>query len=79
MRRCAKMRCENEARATVALRYADRTVWLRDLLPQRDPNLLDLCRGHADALNPPKGWATVDERNPVVGVEALAHAERYPA
>jgi hypothetical protein len=79
MRSCVKLRCENEAVATVALRYADRTVWLHDLLPQRDPNLLDLCRGHADALRPPLGWQTIDERSPVGTVETLAHAERYPA
>jgi hypothetical protein len=72
------MRCPEEPGATVALRYADKTVWVRDLLVDRDPNLLDLCAGHADALTPPRGWRVVDERAPVLSV-ALPQAERYPA
>lgn len=62
MRPCAKMRCEEPAAATVALRYAERVVWIRDLLPRRDPNLLDLCAGHADRLTPPLYWRRLDER-----------------
>jgi hypothetical protein len=50
MRQCAKMRCEEHAVATVALRYAERVVWIRDLLPQHDPNLLDLCVEHANEV-----------------------------
>jgi hypothetical protein len=78
MRRCVKLRCEEAASSTVAVRYADRTVWVRDLVPQHDPNLLDLCAGHADHLTPPLGWRTVDERRPVVSLE-LVEVERYPA
>jgi hypothetical protein len=62
MRQCAKMRCEERAAATVALRYAERVVWIRDLLPQHDPNLLDLCVAHADRLTPPLRWRLLDER-----------------
>jgi hypothetical protein len=62
MRQCAKMRCEERAVATVALRYAERVVWIRDLIPQRDPNLLDLCLDHADRLTPPLRWRLLDER-----------------
>jgi uncharacterized protein DUF3499 len=62
MRQCAKMRCEERAEATVALRYAERVVWIRDLLPQHDPNLLDLCISHANRLTPPLRWRLLDER-----------------
>lgn len=62
MRQCAKMRCEEPAAATVALRYAERVVWIRDLLSRHDPNLLDLCAGHADRLTPPLNWRRLDER-----------------
>lgn len=73
------MRCGEEPGATVALRYADRSVWVRDLLAERDPNLLDLCGKHADSLTPPRGWRILDERAPVRALGVLAHAERYPA
>jgi hypothetical protein len=62
MRQCVKMRCEERAVATVALRYAERVVWIRDLLPQHDPNLLDLCIEHANRLTPPLRWRLLDER-----------------
>jgi len=62
MRQCAKLRCEERAAATVALRYAERVVWIRDLIPRHDPNLLDLCADHADRLTPPLRWRLLDER-----------------
>ena len=49
MRTCAKMRCDAEPVATVSLRYAEREVAIGDLVPERDRNLLDLCREHVDA------------------------------
>ncbi len=48
--------------ATVALVYADREVVVTDLLPERDPNLLDLCDEHVGRMTPPVGWAVRDER-----------------
>jgi hypothetical protein len=42
--------------ATVALLYADRAVVVTDLLPERDPNLLDLCDEHLGRMTPPVGW-----------------------
>jgi hypothetical protein len=48
--------------ATVALRYDSREVLIRDLLEVRDPNLLDLCRMHAEKLTAPFGWQLHDER-----------------
>lgn len=66
MRKCAKMRCDLEAVTTVAVRYADRTVLIRQLASGRDPNLLDLCASHAEALTPPLKWRMVDERGSVL-------------
>ncbi len=63
MRTCGKMRCGNLAAATVALRYEDREVLVGDLLSKLDPNLLDLCRIHAERLVPPLGWHVKDQRS----------------
>ena len=85
MRQCAKMRCDERAAATVALRYAERVVWIRDLLPQHDPNLLDLCVEHANRLTPPLRWRLLDERRvdevPVAaeGAGPVTVADRLPA
>ena len=62
MRTCAKAGCGDHAEATVALAYADREVVLVDLLEELDPNLLELCRRHADRLSPPMGWRVTDHR-----------------
>jgi len=48
--------------ATAALRYRERVLWIGDLVPQRDPNLLDLCVAHADAITAPYRWRRLDER-----------------
>lgn len=63
-RSCAKGRCESRAVATVAVRYQLREVLMRDLIEERDPNLLDLCREHAEKLTAPFGWELRDERRP---------------
>ena len=57
------MRCGAELVATVALLYTDREVVLTALTPERDPNLLDLCRAHADRMTPPLGWSVTDRRS----------------
>jgi hypothetical protein len=31
-------------------------------VPERDPNLLDLCRDHVARLTPPIGWTVRDDR-----------------
>ena len=56
------MRCGSEPVATVALRYAEREVVVTDLAPERDPNLLDLCRDHVERMTPPLGWSVADRR-----------------
>ncbi|HTG46378.1 MAG TPA: DUF3499 family protein [Actinomycetota bacterium] len=65
MRACAKMRCGQEPIATISLGYAERRVVVADLLPERDPNLLDLCREHVERMTPPIGWTLEDRRTPV--------------
>ena len=50
MRSCAKMRCGNEPMATVSLVYTERQVVVVDLIPERDPNLLDLCDEHVGRM-----------------------------
>lgn len=62
MRACAKIRCSQEPVATVALSYTERDVVIVDLLPERDPNLLDLCREHVERMTPPVGWTVTDRR-----------------
>lgn len=62
MRTCAKMRCDAEPVATITLRYTEREVLVGDLLPERDPNLLDLCREHVERMTPPVGWIVHDRR-----------------
>lgn len=79
MRRCAKMRCEGDPAATVVLRYADRAVIVRDLDPKHDPNNLDLCRQHADALTAPVGWERLDERRPTLATEGGVQVEARSA
>jgi Protein of unknown function (DUF3499) len=56
------MRCGEEPAATVSLQYADRLVVIGDLVPERDPNLLDLCEEHVARMTPPVGWTVRDER-----------------
>jgi hypothetical protein len=62
MRTCSKSHCSQPAVATIALRYERRQVAMVDLLPERDPNHMELCADHADKLVPPIGWVVQDER-----------------
>ena len=56
------MSCPAEPIATIALRYADRTVMIGPLRPERDPRLLDLCSRHVASMTPPVGWLVDDTR-----------------
>jgi hypothetical protein len=56
------MNCPGGATATITLRYTDRRIVIGALLPERDPNLLDLCTRHAEGLTPPVGWVVDDAR-----------------
>jgi len=62
MRTCAKIRCAAEAVATIGLSYEQRTVVVGALVADPNPNLLDLCSQHVEALTPPRGWRVRDER-----------------
>ena len=62
VRECAKLGCRATAAATVGMRYRERILWVGDVLPQRDPNLIDLCASHADSMAPPYGWSRLDDR-----------------
>jgi hypothetical protein len=62
VRECGKLGCRQPAGATAALRYRERVLWIGDLLPQRDPNLFDLCGDHAARLTAPYGWSRLDQR-----------------
>ena len=69
MRTCVRMSCRSTPVATIALRYADRAVLVRDLVPARDPNLLDLCADHLERMTPPVGWLVDDVRTPALSAE----------
>ena len=59
---CVRPDCS--APADVALRYdyAERTVWLEQLITDPDPGVWGLCTGHADGLTVPHGWDRQDRR-----------------
>lgn len=78
MRRCAKVQCEDPARAVVVLRYGERVLWLRDLAGERDPNFMELCRRHADRMTAPVGWTRLDDRVPEPLVASAAPVTRAP-
>ena len=64
MRTCRRRGCDVEAAAAVGLSYEPKEIVLADLLAERDPSLLELCRTHADRLSPPLGWHLSDRRSP---------------
>jgi hypothetical protein len=70
VRGCAKAGCERPAGVTIGLRYGDRIVVIGDLAARVDPNLLELCDGHAESLTVPRGWASEDRRTRTMPAEA---------
>lgn len=70
-RLCSRPDCARPAAATLEYGYADQTVWVLDLAPERDPNRYDLCAAHAGRLRVPHGWVLVDERAAVRAVAGL--------
>jgi hypothetical protein len=74
VRTCGKYGCHEEASATAALRYRERVLWVGDLVSERDPNLLDLCARHADAITAPYRWRRLDERTAAPGLAPAASA-----
>jgi len=51
---------------TITLRYGEREVVIAELLPTKDPNLLELCERHVAGMTPPVGWVVRDERTALV-------------
>jgi hypothetical protein len=56
------MDCRERPVATITLRYEARRVVIGELVPERDPNLLDLCARHASGMTPPVGWSVEETR-----------------
>jgi hypothetical protein len=79
MRECAKLGCREPAGATMALRYRDRILWITNLVPERDPNLIDLCDAHAASMIAPYGWELIDDRRPIEVPERLPEPLARPA
>jgi hypothetical protein len=80
MRSCAKIGCREPAAATIGIRYEARELLVADLLPQRDPNLLDLCEAHTGRLTAPFGWNLLDARRvPADPTTAALGLEASPA
>ncbi len=65
-RLCGRPACPAPASATLSFSYATRTLWLDDL-GEPQPQVIDLCRDHADRLRPPVGWEGLDRRRRVTG------------
>ncbi len=62
LRSCVRTGCRWPAATSLSYRYATRQAWLRDLAPDPDVSLYDLCPHHADSLVVPNGWERVDDR-----------------
>lgn len=72
MRSCAKIGCQEPPAATIGIRYEARELLVADLLPEQDPNLMDLCEGHTGRMKPPFGWTLVDRRQVPVTSEPVS-------
>ncbi|WP_300342229.1 DUF3499 domain-containing protein [Nesterenkonia sp.] len=55
-RRCTKSSCDRPAVATLTYSYADSTIVVGPISVYAEPHTYDLCAGHADSVNPPRGW-----------------------
>jgi hypothetical protein len=71
MRSCAKLGCQQPPTATIGIRYRARELVVADLLPEQDPNLMDLCEAHTGRMKPPFGWTRVDARRIPAGTGAV--------
>jgi hypothetical protein len=60
-RQCARFGCSAVAVATFTFDSEARTVWL-DVPLDGNARAGELCRRHADALTPPRGWRLEDRR-----------------
>lgn len=58
-RACTRTGCRDKAVATLTYVYAEQTVVIGPLSPERAPGAYDLCRGHAQLLQAPRGWQVI--------------------
>lgn len=76
MRSCAKLGCRQPPTATIGIRYRARELVVADLLPEQDPNLMDLCEVHTGRMKPPFGWTLVEARRIPTGTGAIPAGPR---
>lgn len=62
VRKCSRQGCRWPASASLTYAYAQKLVWIEDLIPQAHPAAYDLCAAHAERLGVPLGWLKEDLR-----------------
>lgn len=55
-------RCGSPAAAAMTFSYADRLVWMDDLVNGMERYGYAMCADHADRMIPPLGWTLTDRR-----------------
>ena len=81
VRKCSRNGCRWPASASLTFAYAQKVVWIEDLIVQPHPAAYDLCAAHADRLTVPRGWEVVrlpagPAEQEADDLEALANAVR---
>jgi len=62
VRKCSRNACRWPASASLTFAYAQKVVWIEDLIDQPHPAAYDLCAAHAERLQVPIGWRKEDLR-----------------
>lgn len=62
VRRCSRNACRWPASASLTYAYAQKVVWIEDLVQEPHPAAYDLCAAHAERLAVPVGWDKQDLR-----------------
>ncbi len=62
VRKCSRNGCRWPASASLTFAYAQKVVWIEDLIGQPHPAAYDLCAAHAERLAVPIGWNKEDLR-----------------
>ena len=62
VRKCSRNGCRWPASASLTFAYAQKVVWIEDLITERHPAAYDLCAAHAERLAVPIGWNKEDLR-----------------
>ena len=61
-RLCSRPGCAEPATATLTYQYDRGSVWIDELLVEREPHAYDLCERHAGRVSVPRGWRLDDRR-----------------